>query len=137
MIAFSYRFQSIPKIQIIINTKRIQIESDRSRKQNWLLLLNQKNMILTVNNTSTYYLENTSIQHVLTGIIVNLVLRFLRLRVCMSMPSMRMEPAALYILKIVWKNDDFPAPVRPTIPTFSPGFMFTETFFRTSGRLLS
>ena len=37
------------------------------------------------------------------------------------------------ILNTDWMIDDLPAPVLPTIPTFSPGRILNETFFNTKG----
>ena len=46
----------------------------------------------------------------------------------MLMPSMLMDPLAPSIIrKSDNVNDDFPAPVRPTIPTFSVGSTRNET----------
>lgn len=54
------------------------------------------------------------------GIMVSLDLRVWRPSLDMSKPSINMDPpAASIILNRLRVSDDFPAPVRPTTPTFS------------------
>jgi hypothetical protein len=53
----------------------------------------------------------------------------------MSMPSMTIDPPTdSRIRNRARVSDDFPAPVRPTIPIFSPATMLKETPLRTSSR---
>lgn len=45
----------------------------------------------------------------------------------MTSSILMQPPAASIILKSPNVSDDFPAPVRPTIPTFSPELILNET----------
>mmetsp|Transcript_5514 Transcript_5514/g.18238 ORF Transcript_5514/g.18238 Transcript_5514/m.18238 type:complete len:293 (-) Transcript_5514:4077-4955(-) len=55
--------------------------------------------------------------------------------VAVSMPSMVMDPArSSPIRKRATRIDDLPAPVRPTMPTFSAGWMARSRSHSTSGR---
>ena len=50
------------------------------------------------------------------------------------LPSIRMAPVLGYTsLKIEEVIVDFPAPVRPTTPIFSPGFIVKVSFLSTDG----
>ena len=50
-------------------------------------------------------------------------------------PSMKIEPSAASIMRNRAKvNDDFPAPVLPTIPTFLPPSTSNDTVLRTRSR---
>lgn len=49
-------------------------------------------------------------------------------------PKRYSDPGSVsQILNTDWMIEDFPAPVLPTMPTFSPGKILKETFFRTKG----
>ena len=53
-----------------------------------------------------------------------------------SIPSMRIFPPSgsiSVIRKRADMSEDFPLPVRPTTPIFSPPLIETEMFFRTNG----
>ncbi len=46
-----------------------------------------------------------------------------------------MDPSTASIMRNRAKvNDDFPAPVRPTTPTLSPGFTLNDISFKTSSK---
>ena len=55
--------------------------------------------------------------------------------VLIATPSIKMSPSGSDIRNKAWISDDLPAPVRPTIPIFSPGFILNVRLSRTIGRV--
>ena len=67
-------------------------------------------------------------------IIVRDDLNYYKLKVEISIPSMKIDPSIASInLKRVMVIVDLPAPVLPTTPIFSKGFILKETFFKAGG----